>query len=127
MIAGIGQDIVEIERIRRIHDKYKDAFAERILCEAELEEYRETSFPIRFLAKRFAAKEAVAKALGTGFSNGINPRMICIEHDELGRPVVMLYEQARVRADQLGADVSWISISDEKLYAVAFVVMECLK
>ena len=124
MITGTGLDIVEIERIQGIHDKYKNVFAERILCEVELKEYRETNFPVRFLAKHFAAKEAVAKALGTGFSNGINPRMICIDHDELGRPVIVFYEEAKQRADQLGADVSWISISDEKSYAVAFVVME---
>lgn len=124
MIAGTGLDIVEIERIRKIHDKYKSAFAGRILCDSELDEYRASKFPVRFLAKRFAAKEAVVKAFGTGFSNGISPTMICINHDNLGRPGVVFYKEARHRARQIGVDVSWISISDEKSYAVAFVVLE---
>jgi len=124
VITGTGLDIVEITRIQRIYDKHNDALAERILCEAELQEYKETKFPVRFLAKHFAAKEAVAKALGTGFSNGINPAMICVNHDKLGRPVIVLCKNAKKRAEYLGTDVSWISISDEKSYAVAFVVME---
>lgn len=124
MITGIGYDIVEVERIRKIHNKYKNVFAKRILSDAELGEYRKSSTPARFLAKRFAAKEAVVKALGTGFSNGIGPGMIGIDHDESGKPVIVLYKEAKQRADQLGANISWISISDEKSYAAAFVVME---
>jgi holo-[acyl-carrier protein] synthase len=124
VIAGTGFDIVEINRIQQIYDKFKDAFAERILCKVELEEYAKTNFPVRFLAKRFAAKEAVVKALGTGFSNGISPGMICIDHDEAGKPVIILLEKAKSRADEIGVDVSWISISDEKSYAAAFVIME---
>lgn len=124
MIAGTGLDIVEIKRIKRIHEDYREAFAARILCESELNEYRNEKFQVRFLAKRFAAKEAVAKALGTGFSNGVNPKMICVTHDDLGRPAITLYEEARSRAERLGANVTWISISDEKAYAAAFAVLE---
>lgn len=124
MIVGTGLDIVEINRIQRIHDEHKERFAERILCKVEMQEYRSSNFPIRFLAKRFAAKEAVAKALGTGFSGGIAMKMICIGHDDAGRPLIELSQLAKERADQIGMKTSWLSISDEKHYATAFVVME---
>lgn len=124
MIVGTGLDIVEINRIQLIHDEHEEKFAERILCESEMQEYRDSHFPIRFLAKRFAAKEAVAKALGTGFSGGIAMKMICIGHDDAGRPLIELSKLAKERADQIGMDAAWLSISDEKHYATAFVVME---
>lgn len=124
MIAGTGLDIVEIDRIQKIYDRYADAFARRILCDSEYEEYKQNHFPVRFLAKRFAAKEAVSKALGTGFSAGINPRMICVTHNEVGMPVIKLNKAAQGRAETLSVDNSWISISDEKHYAAAFVIFE---
>ncbi|MCW8923275.1 MAG: holo-ACP synthase [Gammaproteobacteria bacterium] len=124
MIVGTGLDIVEINRIQLIHDSHGVQFAQRILCESEMQEYQESKYPVRFLAKRFAAKEAVAKALGTGFSAGIGMKMIGIGHDASGRPLIELFELAKERADKLGMKVSWLSISDEKHYATAFVVME---
>lgn len=124
MIVGTGLDIVEINRIQFIHDQHGLKFAQRILCESELHEYHNSRYPVRFLAKRFAAKEAVAKALGTGFAAGIGMKMICIGHDASGRPLVELSQAANARAEQLGVVASWLSISDEKHYATAFVVME---
>ena len=107
-------------------DKHGDKFAQRILTATELSEFEDKNDKAAFLAKRFAAKEAVAKALGTGFSSGIGMKMICIGHDDAGRPLVELSQQAKERADQMGVDASWLSISDEKRYATAFVVMEKL-
>ena len=124
MIVGIGLDIVEINRIQHIYEQHGDRFAERILCKSEMSEYRQSHYPIRFLAKRFAAKEATAKALGTGFSGGIGMKMICIRHDDSGRPLIELSQAAKLRADQLAVVTSWLSISDEKHYATASVVME---
>ncbi len=124
MIAGTGVDIVEIDRIQKIVDQYGDAFAKRILCENEYEDYEKQKFPVRFIARRFAAKEAVAKALGTGFQAGITMRMICVAHDESGRPIIELYDKAKERADSLGVENLLISISDERHYAMAFAVME---
>ena len=124
MIAGTGLDIVEINRIQVIFDQHGVKFAERILSDSELQEYRESNYPVRFLAKRFAAKEAVAKALGTGFSSGIAMKMIAVGHDESGRPLIELSQAAKNRADELGVVASWLSISDEKHYATAFVVLE---
>ena len=126
MIVGTGVDIVEIDRIQKTYDRYGDAFAKRILCEHEHEheEYKKQKMPARFIARRFAAKEAVAKALGTGFSGGITMHMICVAHDESGRPIIKLYDKARERADSLGVENLLISISDERHYAMAFAVME---
>lgn len=124
MIVGSGVDIVEIDRIQHIYDRFAEVFAHRILCESELQEYNCNRFQVRFLAKRFAAKEAVAKALGTGFSGGINPRMICVKHNEAGMPVISMTGAAQERAAVLSVGSSWISISDEKRYAAAFVIFE---
>ena len=73
MIFGIGTDIVSVQRMRRNLGRYGERFARRILSESELEEFRATAKPENFLAKRFAAKEAAAKAMGTGFSGGLFP------------------------------------------------------
>lgn len=124
MITGIGIDIVEFERIDRIHARYGDRFAERILCEREMAEYMCSSMRSRLLAKRFAAKEAAVKALGTGFALGITPRMICIRHDDHGRPELELTAAARQAARSMGHARSWLSISDERNYSVAVVVLE---
>ena len=124
MIVGTGLDIVEVNRIQLLYDQYDTRFAKRILCESEMLDYSKSKYPVRFLAKRFAAKEAVAKALGTGFSAGIEMKMIGVGHDESGRPLIELFQAAKNRADQLGVVASWLSISDEKHYATAFVVME---
>lgn len=124
MIVGTGLDIVEIKRIQHMHDEHGDRFAERILCDSEMQEYRASNYPVRFLAKRFAAKEATVKALGTGFSGGIGMKMICIDHDKAGRPLINLSSLAKERAEQINMAACWLSISDEKNYATAFVVME---
>ena len=124
MIVGTGLDIVEIDRIEKIYAQYGNAFAKRILCEDEYRDYEKQKIPARFIARRFAAKEAVAKALGTGFSTGITMSMICVAHDESGRPIIELYDKAKERADSLGVDNLLISISDERRYATAFSVME---
>lgn len=124
MIVGTGLDIVEICRVQKIYDRYEDAFARRVLCESEYNDYESTRFPVRFMARRFAAKEAVAKSLGTGFSAGMTLNMICVDHDEHGRPVIKLYDKASERAESLGVVNTWISITDERDYAAAFSVME---
>ena len=124
MIAGIGIDIVEYERIARIHEQYQEKFARRILDEAEMQDYLKTKSPVRILAKRFAAKEAASKALGTGFRNGITLSMICIRHDENGKPLLELKAKAAERANQMGVVNQWVSISDEDHHSVAMVILE---
>ncbi len=124
MITGIGVDIVDLDRVRRIHDRYGEKFARRILTEAELADYSSASSRPRLLAKRFAAKEAAVKALGSGFSMGITLNMIGIHHDEKGRPLLEFSSRAEQHAASVGVSASWLSISDEAGYAVAMVVLE---
>ena len=124
MIAGVGIDIVEHERIARIHHRYGEKFARRILDELEMEEYRKASSKVSLLAKRFAAKEAASKALGTGFSRGISMSMICVRHDDNGRPILELCASAEEYANKHGIAAQWLSISDEENYSIAMVVLE---
>jgi holo-[acyl-carrier protein] synthase len=124
MIAGVGIDIVEHRRMARIHKRYGEKFARRILDELEMEEYRRAPLKDRLLAKRFAAKEAASKALGTGFSRGISLNMICVRHDSNGRPLLEFREKAAEYANGLGVVENWLSISDEENYSIAMVVLE---
>ena len=124
MIAGIGIDIVEHERIRRIHDRYREKFARRILDDMEMKDYQAAPSKEKLLAKRFAAKEAAAKALGIGFSRGITLQMICIYHDDNGKPLLKLYDKAADYASELSVVSHLLSISDEENYSIAMVVLE---
>ena len=122
-IAGIGTDLVEIVRMAAALERRGEKFGERILGAVELEEWRLGGCSVRFLAKRFAAKEAAAKALGTGFRNGVRFADIQVSHDSLGKPYLEFSAAAATRAAELGVVRSEVSISDERSYAVAFVVL----
>jgi holo-[acyl-carrier protein] synthase len=124
LITGIGVDIVEIERIEKVHARFGERLARRLLDHEELSEYAASGGKARMLARRFAAKEAASKALGTGFSHGIGPVTIGVRHLEHGRPVIEFSGPAKKRLQQLGVTTSWLSISDEKYYSVAVVVLE---
>ncbi len=123
MIYGIGTDIVRITRMQENIEKFGNKFAERILSEEELKEYHNYSEPSRLLAKRFAAKEAASKAMGTGFRNGISLKQIFITHDDLGKPLLNFIENAKDFLEQQGVTESHVSISDEQEYAVAYVTL----
>lgn len=125
MIIGIGTDIVEVERIERSLARNPQRFAQRILSENEYTKFKESKFPERFLAKRFAAKEAFAKALGTGIGNGLNLCDIELSNSKLGKPVISYIGNNEKILGALKPETSsHISISDEKHYAIAFVVIE---
>lgn len=124
MIFGIGTDIVEYARIERLHQRYGDRFAERILSEREIGEYQGHANPARFLAKRFATKEAFAKAVGSGLREPVSMRRISTTHDGLGKPVLQFDETLRIHLAQLGINGHHLSISDERNMVVAFVVLE---
>jgi holo-[acyl-carrier protein] synthase len=124
LIAGIGVDIVEIERMEKLHARFGERLARRLLDAGEYEEYAASASKPRLLARRFAAKEAASKALGTGFSQGIGPTMIGVRHLEHGRPSIEFSGPAKTRSQQLGVSALWLSISDEKRYSVATVVLE---
>lgn len=123
MIAGIGTDIVAIARVRASLERHGEPFAERILAADELIEFRAVRDGARFLAKRFAAKEAFAKAFGTGLRAPATLHAIAVGHDELGKPVFLF----DAPLSNLMADRRWVvhlSISDEKDTVVAFALIE---
>jgi len=123
MIYGIGTDIVRVSRMQKNIDEYGDKFSRRILTDAELDDYAESVKPAHFLAKRFAAKEAVAKAMGIGFSQGMSLRDIGVGHDEHGKPVVEYFSRAEELVKQMGIGAGYLSIADEDDHAVAFVTL----
>jgi len=127
MIFGIGTDIVKIKRMRENQDKYGDRFAKRVLSDTEFSEYGKKAndnMKASFLAKRFAAKEAAVKAMGTGFTNGISMKHVTVENNQNGKPTLKLSGVAEKIADESGVTHTHLSIADESDYAVAYVVME---
>jgi holo-[acyl-carrier protein] synthase len=123
-IVGIGTDIVEIERIREQRLRLGDKLAKRVLTPDELAIYMAAKLPERYLAKRFAAKEAAAKALGTGIGRGVSFQHIHISNDTNGAPLVRFSDGAAARLKELGGNRAHLSIADEKHYATATVILE---
>ncbi|MEH6571335.1 MAG: holo-ACP synthase [Halioglobus sp.] len=122
MIA-LGTDILKVERIDAVVGRLGDRFVKRILTERERLEYRESPLPNRLLAKRFAAKEAISKALGTGIGRGVSWQDIQIDHDAYGAPLVKLSGGAQKVASDRGASGVLLSLSDESDYVVAFAAL----
>ena len=123
-IVGLGTDISEIQRIEKAASRNGDAFAQRILTQNEFLKYQVLKQKTRFLAKRFAAKEAAAKALGTGIACGVSFHDFEITNNELGKPELHLSNQAAVIANTINVRSVHLSISDERHYAVATVILE---
>lgn len=124
MIFGIGTDIVTVARIEAAIARHGAAFAERILSAQELPEYSAHAHPARFLSKRFAAKEALAKATGQGLRHPVSLQRISITHDELGKPAFLFDAELSAYLQQLGLTRHHLSISDERDMVVAFVILE---
>lgn len=122
MIIGIGTDIVSVKRIEKVLFKRAN-FAQRILTDKELLFFYERNSSPFFLAGRFAAKEAIMKAIGTGLSHGIRFKDIEINYKNKS-PIVILKGNALSRFNSLQGNKIFISISHEKDYAVSFVVIE---
>ena len=124
MIFGIGTDIVRVGRIRDDLSRFGDRFAERILTANELLEFHQNVNKANFLARRFAAKEAAVKAMGTGFSNGVQLHDIEVTHDAQGKPMLAFHGRAREFMQERSVAVAHISLADEQDHAVAFVTLE---
>lgn len=123
-IVGIGTDIVSIERIKSLWERYGITFAKKILAKSELNDLDKTKNKIAFLAKRYAAKEAVAKAFGTGFQpQGFWLTDIAVANNELGCPSLVFYGNAEKEIQKRGITESHLSLSDEKEFALAFVIL----
>jgi holo-[acyl-carrier protein] synthase len=124
LIYGIGTDIVEVARLENSIQQFGDEFAARVLAESEMENYQQTKLKARFLAKRFAAKEAFSKALGTGIRGVVSFQNIAVSHDELGKPLLILAQDLADFVHEKRITQMHVSISDEKNLATAFVVLE---
>ncbi len=123
MIHGIGTDIVRIERVRRSLERHGERFATRILAASECEAWRAARDPARFLAKRFAAKEAFGKALGTGVAMPATLHAIAVAHDALGKPAFSFDARLSEFMTERGLRAH-LSLTDEDDYVVAFAVIE---
>jgi holo-[acyl-carrier protein] synthase len=124
MIYGIGTDLVEPSRIARLLEKYGERFAKRLLSDEEWPEYVKSGQPAMFLAKRFAAKEALSKAIGTGMRYPVSLNKIQISHDPLGKPYFTFHPELSSLVRNAGITGHHLSISDELNLACAFVILE---
>ena len=126
MIIGLGLDVVELHRIKRILERHGDSFAQRILTELELREMPPAANALRvpFLAARFAAKEAAAKALGTGFREGVHFRNLEVRSLPSGKPTLSLLDTAQALAASLGVRSTHISLTHGRDIAAAVVILE---
>lgn len=124
MIFGIGTDIVSHTRIQATHERYGERFARRILSPQELPEYFQHPQPTRLLLKRFAAKEALAKAAGQGLRSPITLQNISVIHNQLGKPSFVFSVKLAEYFKKLDITHHHLSISDEREMAVAFVILE---
>ena len=123
MIHGIGTDIVAVARMADFWQRHGERGLEKMLAPDERDACRRSNDPARFLAKRFAAKEALGKAFGTGIRAPVLLSDIAISHDEHGKPGFVFAPALATQFGERGL-VAHLSISDERDYAVAFVILE---
>ena len=124
MIVGIGVDITGTARVDALLGKYGERFARRILTDDEYREFERRHRASSFLASRFAAKEAAAKAAGTGIGAELGFHSLQIDNDTSGKPVLRFLEPAQDLVARLQISSALISMADEKHYAVAMVVLK---
>jgi holo-[acyl-carrier protein] synthase len=124
MIKGIGTDVIELERIARVYGEQKERFLNRLFTEAERAYFVRWQDPVPRIAGRFAAKEAVMKALGTGWSNGVRWRDIEVVRLPGGKPDVRLHGRCREIFESLGAEHIHCTITHSHHSAIAMVIFE---
>ena len=124
MIFGIGVDVLEAARIKRVHEKYGAHFVERLLMPAERAQLSKTKRTDRFLAMRFAAKEAIVKAMGTGFAHGVWIRDVGVVQNAWGRPEVVYSPRGEKVRRKLGIGAGHVTLTDEAGLIVAVAVLE---
>jgi holo-[acyl-carrier protein] synthase len=123
MIFGIGTDVLQLSRVERLYERYGERFAERLLLAEEKALFDRSRNKVRFLGMRFAAKEAIAKALGTGFANGIWIRDVGSVPNELGQPQVVYSARGREVCARLGVGSGFLTLTDEAGLIVAIAVL----
>lgn len=124
MIHGIGTDLLDATRVRDGLARFGAPYAERILATAERAAYKSNARPAQFLAKSFAAKEALAKALGTGLREPVSLHNIAVLRDSLGKPYFELAPALTAWMQARGIGAPHLSLSDEGDLTLAFVVVE---
>jgi holo-[acyl-carrier protein] synthase len=127
VIYGIGTDVVEIGRIEKALERFGERFAQRVLCQPEMARFRRHRLPAAYLAKRFAAKEAFTKALGTGIRSPANWQGVWVVNLSSGKPVLDFSEPLKKLMAEKGISQTHVSLSDEKGVAFATVILECEK
>ncbi len=123
MIHGIGTDIVAVQRLQGMWERHGERALEKLLAPGEITEFAAAAHKGRFLAKRFAAKEAFSKALGTGVRPPAVLTAIAVSHDELGKPI-LVFSGALAELIASQKLTSHLSLSDEADYAIAYVILE---
>ena len=124
MIFGIGVDVLEAARIKKVYDRFGEHFLDRLLLPAERAQLAKTRRTERFLAMRFAAKEAIVKAMGTGFAHGMWIRDVGVVQNAWGRPEVVYSERGEKMRRKLGIGGGHITLTDEAGLIVAVAVLE---
>ena len=124
MIYGVGTDVVEIGRIEKALARFGERFAKRILCEPELKRFVSHRQPAAYLAKRFAAKEAFSKAIGTGIHAPFTWHSITVTRNAKGKPGIEPSAAMQKHLKKLGVTGCHISLTDDGDVAMAFVVLE---
>lgn len=122
-VVGVGIDLADVARIRGLLEKYGKSFLSKTFADAEAAHCMARANPAEALAARFAAKEAVAKALGTGFSAGVSPKGIAIESEPSGAPLARLDEAAQAAMEKIGGKRVLVSLTHLKDYAQAVAVI----
>ncbi|MEM1173446.1 MAG: holo-ACP synthase [Pseudomonadota bacterium] len=124
MIYGVGTDVVELARVQATYDRFGDHFVRRLLMPEEQALFAKSKTPVRFLAMRFAGKEAAVKAMGTGFAHGVWIRDVGISSNTWGRPLIIWSERGRAVCDRLGIGEGHVSLTDDAGLIIAFAVVE---
>ena len=123
MIFGIGVDVLEAARVKKVYDKYGEHFVDRLLLPGERAQMERTRRKERFLAMRFAAKEAIVKAMGTGFAHGVWIRDVGVVQNSWGKPEVVFSERGDEVRRRLGVGEGHVTLTDEAGLIVAVAVL----
>jgi holo-[acyl-carrier protein] synthase len=123
VIFGVGTDIVELVRIEETWRRFGERFVDRLLMPEERALFEKTRQPARFLAMRFAGKEAAVKAMGTGFRHGMWIRDVGVLNNAWGRPYLIFSERGRRTCERLGVGEGHVSLTDDAGLVIAFAVV----
>ncbi len=123
MIYGIGTDLLRMDRVRRAYRRFGERLARRVLMAPEQREFLTTKDPVRFLSMRLAAKEAIVKALGTGFRHGMWVRDAGVGHDRRGRPEIIFSLRGKAACAAAGITGGYLSLTDEAGLVVATAIL----